>query len=140
MSTVICLKAFTRPSWKTFSVILRCRAVGQLLAGGWSAYIRWHVPRVKLPGLLSLARLSQPRPGLTMLTFFCSWRIHLMCDRFHQKRRWFSTIATAQNVLGASVFWIRRVAALGDEQAAISHWQIKRDGGRRGITEVINHD
>jgi hypothetical protein len=46
----------------------------------------------------------------------------------------------AQNLLGASVFWIRRVAALGGEEAAIGHWQIKRDGGRRGIMEVIDHD
>ena len=44
--------------------------------------------------------------------------------------------AAAQNLLGASVFWIRRVAALGGEEAAIAHWQIKRDGGKRGIVEV----
>lgn len=48
--------------------------------------------------------------------------------------------AVAQNSLGASVFWIRRVAALGGEGATISYWQIKRDGGRRGIVEVIGHD
>ena len=46
----------------------------------------------------------------------------------------------AQNLLGASVFWIRRAAALGDEQAAIAHWQIKRDGNKRGILEVIERD
>ena len=44
--------------------------------------------------------------------------------------------AAAQNLLGASVFWIRRLAALGGEEAAITHWQIKRDGGRRGIVQV----
>ena len=44
--------------------------------------------------------------------------------------------AAAQNRLGASVFWIRRAAALGGEAAAIAHWQIKRDGGKRGIVEV----
>ena len=48
--------------------------------------------------------------------------------------------AAAQNVLGASVFWIRRVAALGGEAAMIAHWQIKRDSGQRGIVEVIQHD
>ena len=46
----------------------------------------------------------------------------------------------AHDYLGASVFWIRRAAALGDEASAIAHWQIKRDGGRRGIVEVISHD
>ena len=44
--------------------------------------------------------------------------------------------AAAQNLLGASVFWIRRAAALGGEAATIAHWQIKRDGGKRGIVEM----
>jgi hypothetical protein len=44
--------------------------------------------------------------------------------------------AAAQNLLGASVFWIRRAAALGGEEATIAHWQIKRDGSQRGIVEV----
>lgn len=30
----------------------------------------------------------------------------------------------AQNVLGASVFWIRRLAAIGGESEALKHWQI----------------
>ena len=42
----------------------------------------------------------------------------------------------AQNLLGASVFWIRRAAALGGEAATIAHWQIKRDGNKRGLVEV----
>ncbi len=45
--------------------------------------------------------------------------------------------AAAQNVAGASVFWIMRAAALGDEQAALEHWQVKRDGTTRGVVEVI---
>jgi hypothetical protein len=35
------------------------------------------------------------------------------------------------------VFWPRRLAALGGEQAAVEHWQVKRYGTRRGIVEVI---
>ena len=46
----------------------------------------------------------------------------------------------AQNVEGASVFWIRRLAALGGEQEALEHWQTKRDNTRRGIVEVISDD
>ncbi len=46
----------------------------------------------------------------------------------------------AQNVEGASVFWIRRMAAIGGEQAAMEHWQLKRDKTQRGIVEVISHD
>ena len=45
-----------------------------------------------------------------------------------------------QNVEGASIFWIRRQAAIGGEQAAVEHWQLKRDKTRRGVVEVINDD
>ena len=45
-----------------------------------------------------------------------------------------------QNVEGASVFWIRRLAAIGGEQKAVEHWQTKRDKARRGIVEVTSDD
>ena len=45
--------------------------------------------------------------------------------------------AAAQAHFGASVFWLRRLAALGGEEQAISGWQIKRDGTRRGILEIM---
>lgn len=48
--------------------------------------------------------------------------------------------ATAQAHFGCSVFWIRRLAALGGEQAAIEDWQIKRDGTQRGIVEIISEE
>jgi hypothetical protein len=44
---------------------------------------------------------------------------------------------TAQTHFGSSVFWVRRLAALGGEQATIEHWQIKRNGDLRGIIEII---
>ena len=47
---------------------------------------------------------------------------------------------TVQNLEGASVFWIRRLAAIDGDQAALEHWQIKRDKTRRGIVEVISDD
>ncbi len=37
---------------------------------------------------------------------------------------------------GASVFWVRCLAAFGGEQAAVEYWQGKREGGRRGIVEI----
>ena len=43
----------------------------------------------------------------------------------------------AQSHFGASVFWLRRLAAFGGEQATIEYWQIKRDNGFRGIVEII---
>lgn len=45
-----------------------------------------------------------------------------------------------QNYEGASVFWIRRLAAFGGEEATVTHWQLKRDGKHRGIVEVVSHD
>jgi hypothetical protein len=46
----------------------------------------------------------------------------------------------AQAYFGASVFWLRRLAVLAGEQAAIEDWQIKRDGTLRGIVEVMPDD
>ena len=43
----------------------------------------------------------------------------------------------AQNIEGASVFWIRRMAAIGGEEAALGDWGIKRDKLKRGIVEVV---
>jgi hypothetical protein len=45
--------------------------------------------------------------------------------------------AVAQAYFGGSVFWVRRLAALGGEQAAIADWQITRDGRRRGILDIL---
>jgi hypothetical protein len=38
---------------------------------------------------------------------------------------------------GASVFWTRRSAALGGQQAIVEYWQVRREGGQRGIVEVV---
>ena len=43
----------------------------------------------------------------------------------------------AQSYEGASIFWIRRLAALSGEETAIEHWQLRRDGTKRGIVEVV---
>jgi hypothetical protein len=43
----------------------------------------------------------------------------------------------AQTHFGASVFWLRRLAALGGEQETIERWQVKRDASLRGIVEII---
>jgi hypothetical protein len=43
----------------------------------------------------------------------------------------------ATSELGASIFWIRPAMLLGEPlDQFIAHWQIKRDGRRRGIVEV----
>lgn len=38
---------------------------------------------------------------------------------------------------GASIFWTKRSGALGGEQAMIEYWQIRREGGHRGIIEIV---
>lgn len=43
----------------------------------------------------------------------------------------------AQQRLGASIFWVRKLAALGGEQAAVEYWQVTRSGGQRGIVEIV---
>ena len=54
--------------------------------------------------------------------------------------------AAAQAHFGASVFWLRRLAALGGEEQAIVGWQIKRDGTLqrhhrdRGGADMIAND
>jgi hypothetical protein len=45
--------------------------------------------------------------------------------------------AAANVHFGASVFWLRRFAAIGGEQATVEYWQAKRGGGRRGIIEIV---
>jgi hypothetical protein len=47
--------------------------------------------------------------------------------------------AAADAYFGASVFWVRRLAALGGEQAAVEYWQAKRGGGQRGIVEIVEN-
>jgi hypothetical protein len=42
----------------------------------------------------------------------------------------------AQAHFGASIFWLRRLAAWPNEDEAIRSWQLKRDGARRGIVEI----
>ena len=43
----------------------------------------------------------------------------------------------ADTFFGASVFWLRRIAVFGGEQATLEYWQTKRDGSLRGIIEIV---
>jgi hypothetical protein len=44
---------------------------------------------------------------------------------------------SAQQILGASVFWIRPgLLILDTMEAFVEKWQVKRDGGKRGIVEI----
>jgi hypothetical protein len=41
---------------------------------------------------------------------------------------------------GASVFWTRRSGTIGGEQAMVEYWQARRQGGRRGIVEIVREE
>jgi hypothetical protein len=43
----------------------------------------------------------------------------------------------ADTHFGASIFWTCRSGAIGGEQAMIEYWQVRREGGRRGIIEIV---
>jgi hypothetical protein len=43
----------------------------------------------------------------------------------------------ANEYFGGSIFWMTPRAAFGGVQAAIEQWQVKRDGNRRGIVEIV---
>ena len=65
----------------------------------------------------------------------------LMEDTFDKSRTSGETATifdhlTAENNVGASIFWMRRLSILDSEQELIEHWQIKRNKTRRGIVEV----
>ena len=43
----------------------------------------------------------------------------------------------AEACFGASIFWTRRSGALGGEEQMVEYWQTRRDGGLRGIVEIV---
>lgn len=46
----------------------------------------------------------------------------------------------ADSRFGASIFWARRSGAMGGEQAMIEYWQVRREGGQRGIVEIRSEE
>jgi hypothetical protein len=59
-------------------------------------------------------------------------------DQVTGEARFLFDHAVAQSYFGASVFWLRRLAAFGGEQQTIEYLQTKRDGSLRGIVEIIS--
>ncbi len=48
--------------------------------------------------------------------------------------------AVANAYFGASVFWMRRLAVIGDEEILVRGWQRTREGGMRGIVEIMREE
>jgi hypothetical protein len=73
-----------------------------------------------LPTSLCLARLDVARLHLYALTM------------------WQGEHRLTEQRFGASVFWVRPAMLLHESLATfLAHWQLKRDGCRRGIAEVV---
>lgn len=51
--------------------------------------------------------------------------------------RWLFDHGLAEKIFDASIFWIRPSLLLEPLEEFLSQWQVKRDGTRRGIVEVI---
>lgn len=70
--------------------------------------------------------------------------ILVMDDDFHRdelplEMRGLFDHAVAQARYGASVFWVKPSALIGDQlDDFIAHWQVKRDSPKRGIVEVVS--
>ena len=54
-----------------------------------------------------------------------------------EESRWLFDHDLAEKLFSASIFWIRPSLLLEPLDEFLSHWQVKRDGTRRGIVEVI---
>lgn len=76
------------------------------------------------------------------MTSMCLWYLMTLSMRQRTGREVALLLdhAAADAHFGASVFWLRRPAAFGGEQATIKSWQTKRDGGQRGIVEFLESD
>ncbi len=64
------------------------------------------------------------------------WSLPYDFDQLTGETRLLFEHGAAQTHFGCSLFWIRRLAAFDGEQAAVEHWQTKRDGTQRGVVEV----
>jgi hypothetical protein len=112
--------------------IQRC-AVAERRSASMALRVRpvtWHA-------LSSLDRSSLPRKSRMTLTSSCSLE-----DRFDLAAVTGEAALPFQHMeadahFGASVFWTRRSGAIGGEQAMIEYWQSRREGGRRGIIEIV---
>lgn len=104
--------------------------------------------------LAEICRLAKSTQKLEKLIVFGSYItakiaprdvdiILVMQDDFDMRACDASTMALfehrqAEQRFGASVFWVRPAMLFNEPlESFVAHWQIKRDGGRRGIVELI---
>ena len=81
---------------------------------------------------------QQPAPG--DVDIFLLMKDLFDVTQVHGEAALVFNLQKAQDVLGASVFWIRKQGIISSEQEAVEDWQIKRDNSRCGIVEVIHND
>jgi Family of unknown function (DUF6932) len=98
--------------------------------------------------LVRVHRIAQATGHLARFVIFGSFVVDIflvMADAFDASRlRGEAPLlfdhGVAQAHFGASVFWLRRLAAWPNEQGAVELWQVTRGGGRRGIVEVTREE
>ena len=115
---------------------MRQPRAGRSSPGGWNASTRWLVPPAIWPRFIVFGSFITTKAEPNDVDIFLLMEDSFEVNKASAEARLVFDHTAAQNLLGASVFWLRRAAALGGEAATIAHWQIKRDGGKRGIVEV----
>jgi predicted nucleotidyltransferase len=120
------LRHFGKGSWQRVAVAQRLERIYR------TALATGHIARFVVFGSFVTAK-KEPADVDVFL---------LMDDSFDMSRltgetRVLFDHATAQAHFGASVFWLRCLAALGGEEQAIADWQVTRDGTFRGIIEIV---
>ena len=120
------LRRFGKGSWQRVAVAQRLERICRVSIG------TGHVARFVVFGSFITAK-REPGDVDVFLLMEDGFDIGQLTD----EARVLFDHAAAQAHFGASVFWLRRLAALGGEEQAIAGWQIKRDGTCRGIIEIV---
>ena len=81
---------------------------------------------------------QKPNPG--DVDVFLVMNNHFNKSRFHGDIRRIFEHLESENNIGASIFWMSELSVSINEKVFIEGWQVKRDGERRGIVEVISDD
>lgn len=140
-ATVICQSEFTQPLWpKSSNISARATFSAELWRDGSSRIYDLAQSTGQVARFIVYDSFITAKPFPNDVDIFM-----LMEDTFDlyqlgdEAAVVFDHMA-CQNYEGASVFWVRKMAAIGGEQAAVEFWQTKRDDTNRGIVEVTNRD
>jgi hypothetical protein len=104
---------------------------------GWCAFTKWAQGSGHLARFLVFGSFVTDEPAPNDVDVFLLMEDTFDASRITGEARLLFDHTAAEVHFGASVFWLRRLAAWEGEQAAREYWQAKRGGGQRGIVEII---